>query len=307
MSRRILAIVGATATGKTALSERVAAALGGELVCADARQVFRELDIGTGKPSVAERGKRKHHLFDALTLGDQPSAGWYAREARETCERLLADGRTPILVGGSGLYLQALQRGLHAEPPRDAAVRLRLQQMLQADGPQVLHARLASADPATAARLSPGDSQRITRALEVYESSGRPMSWWHSQEREGALAGEWRVVELTLSPRVLAERITARTHAMFSGGLIEETRALLEAGRRASLVALQAIGYDECVAMADGLIDRATAEARTDLRTRQMAKRQRTWFRHQMQALRLEGDDGDLDRLCTETLAHLKS
>lgn len=304
--RRILAIVGATATGKTALGEAVAEELNADIVCADARQVFRELDIGTGKPTRKERGARPHHLFDALSLGDQPSAGWYAREARDLCERLFAEGRTPILVGGSGLYLQALQRGLHAEPPRDAAVRTRLQQMLQADGPQVLHARLASADPATAARLSPGDSQRITRALEVYESSGRPMSWWHAQERQGALVGEWKVVEVGIGPRLLSERIAARTHGMFETGLLEETRALVAEGRRASLEALQAIGYDESLLMIDGTIDREAAEARVNLRTRQMAKRQRTWFRHQMEALRLDGDHGDLSRLVSAALEHVR-
>ncbi len=304
--RRILAIVGATSTGKTTLGEAVAEQLGADIVCADARQVFRELDIGTGKPTRQERGARPHHLFDTLSLGDQPSAGWYAREARDLCERLFAEGRTPILVGGSGLYLQALQRGLHAEPPRDAGVRTRLQQMLQADGPQVLHARLASADPVTAARLSPGDSQRITRALEVYESSGRPMSWWHEQERQGALEGAWRVVEVAIGPRLLAERIATRTRGMFESGLVEETRALVADGRRASLEALQAIGYDESLSLIDGTIDRETAEARTNLRTRQMAKRQRTWFRHQMDALRLDGDDGDLARLVTASLEHAR-
>ncbi len=305
--RRILAIVGATATGKTALGEAVAAALGGEIVCADARQVFLELDLGTGKPSHKDRAARPHHLFDALSVGDQPSAGWYAREARECCERLFAQGRTPILVGGSGLYLQALQRGLHAEPPRDAAVRARLQQMLHADGPQVLHARLASADPVTAAKLSPGDSQRITRALEVQESSGRPISWWHAQEREGALLGEWRVVEVTIGPRLLAERIATRTRAMFTGGLIEETRALVTDGRRASLEALQAIGYDEALGVIDGRLELAAAQEQTSLRTRQLAKRQRTWFRHQMEAVRLEADDLALDPLVAATLAHMRS
>ncbi len=307
MMRRILAIVGATATGKTALGEAVAAALGAEIVCADARQVFRELELGTGKPTPKERGAQPHHLFDSLSLGDQPSAGWYAHEARDCCEKLFAQGRTPILVGGSGLYLQALQRGLHAEPPRDVAVRARLQEMLQADGPQVLHARLASADPATASRLSPSDSQRITRALEVYESSGRAMSWWHAQEREGALTGQWRVVEVTVGPRLLAERIAARTRTMFTAGLLEETRALVNEGRRASLESLQAIGYDESLGLLDGRLDRAAAEELVCLRTRQLAKRQRTWFRHQMDALRLETDDGDVARLMNVTLEHFKA
>ena len=133
------------------------------------------------------------------------------------------------------------------------------------------------------------------------------MSWWHEQERLGALVGEWKVVEVAIGPRLLAERIATRTHEMFAAGLVEETRALVNEGRRASLEGLQAIGYDESLLLIDGTIDQATAEARMNLRTRQMAKRQRTWFRHQMEALRLEGDDGDLARLVASSLAHGRS
>lgn len=283
-ARTLVAVVGATATGKSELGERLAEALGGEVVCADARQLFVELEIGTGKPSRAERGARPHHLFESLAIESRPSAGWYARAAREACEAVFARGAVPVLVGGSGLYLRALLEGLHAEPPRDAEVRERLRAELAVAGPEALHARLAGVDPLTAARLAPGDRQRVTRALEVFESSGRPLSWWHARPGREPLAADARVLELTCDPRELAGRIERRTAAMFTGGLVEETRALAAGGRAEALRALQAIGYDEALELLAGRRSQADAVARTNERTRQLAKRQRTWFRHQLRA-----------------------
>lgn len=300
--RRLVAIVGATATGKTALGEAVAEALHGEIVCADARQVFTELEIGTGKPTPAERGSRPHHLFDARVLGEDTSAGWWARRAAEACEGVWARGSTPVLVGGSGLYVDVLRRGLMAEPPKDAAVRARLRAELAERGVEAMHARLAAVDPEIAARLMVRDQQRIVRALEVWEVSGEPMSRWHARPREGALAGEWRVVEVTCAPALLEPRIAARTRAMFDGGLVEEARELLARGLQVPLGELRAIGYDEAMALLAGEIDRAEAEARTNRRTRQMAKRQRTWFRHQIQAERLDGGALGFDELLRRTL-----
>ncbi len=286
--RRVVAIAGATATGKTDLAEALAAAIGGEIVCADARQVFRELEIGTGKPTPAQRAARPHHLFDAFALGERASAGAWARLAAERCEAALARGAVPVLVGGSGLYLAALQRGLHPVPPHDPAVRARLRAERDALGPETRHARLAAVDPAAAARLAPRDTQRVLRALEVAESTGRPLSWWHAREARPPLDAEWRVLEVTCPPRALAERIARRTRAMFAEGLVEETRALRERGLGPALAALRAIGYDEALALLDGALDVDAARARTDLRTRQLAKRQRTWFRHQLSSARLD-------------------
>jgi tRNA dimethylallyltransferase len=284
---RIVAVVGATATGKTDLGEVLAESLGGELVCADSRQVFRPLEIGTGKPAPADRAARPHHLFDALELGQRPSAGWYAKSAGEVCRAIHSRGRTPVLVGGSGLWLRAAQHGLSGEPPHDAQIRARIQAEVERVGPEALHERLALVDPATAARLKPRDRQRITRALEVHEASGRPLSWWHERQGEPAVAGEWRVFELAVEPAALDARIARRTRWMFDSGLVEETRALVEAGLDAPLRALRAVGYDEALELLAGRMSRAQAEERTNRRTRQMAKRQRTWFRHQIEAVRL--------------------
>jgi tRNA dimethylallyltransferase len=162
-------------------------------------------------------------------------------------------------------------------------------------------------DPTTAARLSPRDRQRVTRALEVFESSGRPLAWWHERHGQPAVAGEWRVVELTLAPRALAERIERRTRWMFDSGLVEEARALVAAGKEPPLRALGAVGYDEALDLLAGRLTRAQAEGRTTLRTRQLAKRQRTWFRHQVEAVRLEVGERSAADCLTLALAAAKA
>jgi tRNA dimethylallyltransferase len=298
---RGIAIVGATATGKTAIAEALARRLGGEIVCADSRQIFRELDVGTGKPSAAERTAQPHHLFEALSLADagapRASAGWYAGRAREACREIHARGKAAILVGGSGLYVRAALAGLAPTPEVDAAVRSRLRAEMNERGAPALHARLASIDPETAARLATNDAQRIARAIEVYESSGRTLSWWHARPKASALPGSWNVVELTASAAAIARRIEARTLWMYENGLIEETRALIDRGLGARLERLHAIGYDEAAALAAGAVSRREAVARTSLRTLQLAKRQRTWFRHQIEAVRLDTESSNVATL----------
>ncbi|MBI5711005.1 MAG: tRNA (adenosine(37)-N6)-dimethylallyltransferase MiaA [Candidatus Eisenbacteria bacterium] len=303
----VVAVVGATATGKTDLAEALAARLDAEIVCADSRQVFRQLEIGTGKPAPALRALRPHHLFDALALGERASAGWYARAARAAGAAIHARGRVPLLVGGSGLYLAAARRGLAEEPPHDPALRARLREQAASHGPGELHRRLALADPETAARVKPRDTQRITRALEVLEASGRPLSWWHARPRGPAVAGEWRMFELIAGPAALAARIETRTRWMFGAGLVEETRALLAAGHQAALAALRAVGYDEAMELVAGRMTRREAEERTSLRTRQLAKRQRTWFRHQVEAVRIPADAVDVAGWTRAILAELRA
>ena len=287
MRRTLVAIVGATATGKTAVAEAVADRLAGEVVCADARQVFRELELGTGKPTPAERAKQPHHLFAWLTLGERPTAGRWARAAAELCEACFARGVTPVLVGGSGLYLTALQQGLHPEPPRDAAVRRALEQECDAVGVEAMHARLCDRDADAAAALSPRDRQRVLRALEITSVGGHPLGWWRERPREAPLAADWRAYELTCPPDELAERIARRTRDMWAQGLLAETRALRDAGLEPALRKLAAIGYDEALEQLAGRMSSQQAEQRMSERTRQLAKRQRTWFRHQIVAVQL--------------------
>ena len=293
--RVVVALVGCTATGKTAVAERVAAELGCEVVCADSRQVFRELDIGTGKPAARERARSTHHLFESLSVRayaggadaaslPRATAGWYARVAREACEGIHARGRVPLLVGGSGLYLRAAQRGLAPTPAVDPEVRERLAAELEALGSDVLHRRLAHGDVPSARAIHSSDAQRITRALEVLESTGKSLSWWRERPATPAVEGRWRAFRLTADPDQLRRRIERRTRWMFESGLIEETRALVQLGLGGALERLRAIGYDEALAMDAGRMDREQAEACTRLRTAQLAKRQRTWFAHQLEA-----------------------
>ena len=301
----MVALVGATATGKSALGEGLARALGAEVVCCDSRQVFAELELGTGKPTPAERAARPHHLFDALRLGAHASAGWFARAAGEVCAGVRQRGRLPLLVGGTGLYLRALREGLAPTPPHDPELRRRLRAELDALGPEALHARLAAVDPHTADRLAPRDRQRIGRALEVHELTGKPLSWWHTRTPAPPSAEPWTVLEIVVDPPELRERIARRTAWMFAHGLIEETRALLEAGGGDSLRALRAIGYDEVMDLIAGRLDLRAAEARVNLRTARLAKRQRTWFRHQEEGQPVEAtglDSEALERAAIERL-----
>ena len=291
---QVIAVVGATATGKTALSESLAAALDAEIVCADSRQVFRELEIGSGKPTPAERAALPHHLFDWLSLGERPTAGGWARAAAAACESCFARGTLPLLVGGSGLYVEALQRGLHPEPPRDAAVRERLQRDCDTSGVEAMHARLAALDPDAARALKPRDRQRVLRALEMVEVSGHTLGWWREHARESPLAAEWCAFQLVVEPAFLRTRIAERTEAMWRDGLLDETRALVAAGKEEPLRRLSAIGYDEALEVLAGRLTPEAAKQAMSLRTGQLAKRQRTWFRHQLSATALDATAGAL-------------
>lgn len=295
MPRTIVALVGATATGKTALAEALSARLGGEVVCADARQVFRELEVGTGKPTPAERASRPHHLFDWLSLGERPTAGGWARAAAAVCEGCFARGTLPVLVGGSGLYVEALQRGLHPEPPKNAEVRARLVRESEASGVEAMHARLAALDPDAARTLKPRDRQRVLRALEVVEVSGHTLGWWREHARESPLAADWRAFQLVVEPAVLRVRIAERTEAMWRDGLLDETAALVAAGKEEPLRRLSAIGYDEALEVLAGRLTPEAAKQAISLRTAQLAKRQRTWFRHQLAATSLDATAGSLE------------
>jgi len=315
MKRVVVALVGCTASGKTAVGELVACGLDGEVVCADSRQVFRELDIGTGKPPAAERAARPHHLFDSLSVtaygpaaGDAPraTAGWYARAARVACAAVHARGRVPVLVGGSGLYLRAAREGLTPTPEVDPAIREQLQGELAARGAAALHRRLGERDPAAARAIHAADGQRITRALEVIESTGHGLAWWREQPATAAVEGEWRAFLLAVPPDELRRRIERRTHWMFENGLIDETQALIRRGLRPAMAALHAIGYDETLALMAGELERPAAEQRTRLRTAQLAKRQRTWFRHQMRAERIDASGDSDERLAAQVIAQVR-
>lgn len=275
---RIVVLGGPTASGKSALGVALALRFGGEIVNADSQQVYRGMDVGTGKPSPADREAVPHHLYDLVDSWEQLDAAQYVALADEAIADIAARGRLPIVVGGTGLWLRALHRGLVDAPPRDEAIRARLEAEAEREGWPALHERLAQVDPYTAARVHQTDPVRIIRALEVYETAGVPLGELH---RQHAL-GEPRYPALHLAvdwPReALDARIQMRVGGMFGGGLVEETRALL-ADERARARVERVMGYREAAAFLSGSMSREAAIERTVIAQRQYAKRQRTWLR----------------------------
>jgi len=271
--------VGATATGKSALGLALAEGLDGEIINADALQVYRGFDIGTAKPSLEERARIPHHLIDILEPDERYSAGDFARRAEEAIGEIRSRGRLPIVVGGSGLYLRALFEGISRIPPGDPEVRQRLRERLESEGLETLAAELRERDPETAARLAPGDTQRILRALEVALVSGEPLSAYISRQPFGAQRIASIRVGLTLPRGILYDQIAGRVAQMVQKGWVEEVAGLLSKGLSPSLPAFQAIGYRQLAQSAGGAwsLDRAIAE--TIRSTRRFAKRQETWFR----------------------------
>jgi tRNA dimethylallyltransferase len=272
---RLVVLVGATAAGKTELSLRLAAALDGEVISADSMQLYRGMDIGTGKLAPADQRGVPHHLLDIWEVTEPASVSEYQRLARSVIGDISARGKTPILVGGSGLYVRAVIDNLEF-PGTDARVRAGLEAELARVGPGPLHERLAGLDPVAAAAILASNGRRIVRALEVIEISGRPFS---------ATLPEYRAVRPTSQlglevPREeLDERIAARVRQMWRDGLVDEVRGLLGAGLREGLTASRALGYAQVIKFLDGEWTEAEALEQTVLATRRFARRQESWFR----------------------------
>jgi tRNA dimethylallyltransferase len=272
-------LVGPTGTGKTAVAVAAAGRAGLEILSADSRQVYRRLDVGTAKPTAAERAAAPHHLVDVADPEEIYTAARFAREAHAAAAAIRGRGRTPLLVGGSGLYVRAAEEGLFTGPAADPAVRARLAAFGDAEGDEALHALLAEADPETAARLHPRDRVRVVRALEVLELTGVPLSEHHRRHREAAPPARTLRFGLDWDPAVLATRLAERVDRMLATGWIEETAALLAAGVPEDAPALYALGYPEIRGHLAGRVARAELRDRIVTATRRFAKRQRTWFR----------------------------
>ena len=268
---------GPTGAGKSALAIPLARRLGAEIVSVDSMAVYRGLDVGTAKPSAADRARVPHHGLDLVSPADTFTVAAWLTVAATAVADCRARGRAVLFVGGTPLYLRALRDGLALLPPADAEVRAELAAAAAADGPEALHARLASLDPTAAARIHPRDTRRLVRALEVATLTGRPLSAAHTPEPDPLF--ESRLMILDVSRATLAARIDRRVEAMFTGGLVEETAAALRAPGGIGPTAGQAAGYTEAIDLIAGRIDRAEAVRRTQVRTRQLAKRQRTWLR----------------------------
>ncbi len=275
-------LLGPTASGKSAVAMALAERFPVEIVSVDSAQVYRLLEIGTAKPSRAERARVPHHLIDIVDPEDSYSAARFAADAHRLVTEISARGRLPLLVGGTMLYAKALREGLHELPPASAELRAELDREAEQIGWPALHTRLAGVDPPTAARLAPGDSQRIQRALEVYLLTGQPLSHWIAQQRSDA-APPLEALRIALEPSdrsVLHARIETRFRAMLAAGLIDEVRQLRERPTlHSELPALRSVGYRQVWAWLDqpGPME-ALANAGIAA-TRQLAKRQLTWLR----------------------------
>ena len=286
-----LAIVGPTASGKTAVSLRVAERLGGEIVSMDSRQVYRGMDIGTAKVLPEEAGAIPHYGLDLVDPHERYSAGAFARDARRWMREIAGRGHVPVLVGGTGFFLRALTQPMFREPPMDPARRERLKSWLAGQPAELLHAWLRHVDPRTAAALeSAGGLQRVSRALEVALLTGRPLSWWHAHAPSEEEPVSPRIFVLELPREELFARIDRRVELMLEAGLVDEVRRLVERGYDERAVAMNATGYLEILALLRGETSLGEAVEAIRRATRSYARRQLTWFRHQLpgEAMRLD-------------------
>jgi len=275
-ARVVPVLVGPTAVGKTAVTEALAARWPLAVISADSRQVYRGLDVGTAKPSAALRARVPHWGLDLVEPGERYSAGRFARDSAAWLAEIPAD-RQPIVVGGTGFYVRALVDGLFHEPPLDPGRRARLRDLLT--GADDLAAWAVRLDPG----FSGGGRQRAARSVEVALLTGRPLSWWQRHAAARGLVTPW-YVRLTVPRAVLRKRIAARTAAMLAGGFTDEVEGLLRRGVPADAPGLDGVGYREVVAQLQGRLARADLADAIERATARYAKRQETWFRHQLPA-----------------------
>jgi tRNA dimethylallyltransferase len=275
----LIVVVGPTASGKTALSVSIAERLGGEVVGADSVQIYRGFDIGAGKPTAEERRRVPHHLIDAVDPLEPMDAARFAALADDAISDIARRCKVPIVCGGTYLWVRALLFGLSPAPPADSAVRERHRELASIEGRAALHARLAEVDRASAERLAPNDFVRVSRALEVLELTGTPLSEWHARHgfRERRYAA--RLIGVLRSREELADRIAKRTRAMLDAGWVDEVRSLIAAGY-GDARAMNSVGYRQVAdAVRRGAADAATLADDISRATRIFARRQRTWLR----------------------------
>lgn len=284
MARKIplLALVGPTAAGKSALAMRIALRLETDIISADSAQVYRGLDIGTAKPTAVEQKLVRHHLIDLVEPDEDYSVADYQRDARQMIERLWHRGRLPFIVGGTGLYLRAvIENYAFGTRGKDEALRARLNKEADSAGSAALHHRLKRLDPAAAAKIHPRDRRRIIRALEVFTLEGRPISGQVERTRKRESPYRLLLFGLTLPRPLLYRLIEERVEAMLAQGFIEEVEQLLRRGYPRSSPGLQILGYRQIAAFIAGEMERKEAVAEIKKQTRRLAKRQLTWFRRE--------------------------
>ncbi len=306
-----IAIVGPTASGKTAAALALAQALqphgGAEIISVDSALVYRRMDIGTAKPSRQELAAVPHHLIDILDPLQSYSAAEFARDATRLIHDIRTRGKTPLLVGGTMLYLKALLEGLNDIPSANPDIRARIQQEAAQHGWPALHAQLAQVDPQTAARLAPGDSQRIGRALEVWTATGQTLSSFHQSAK--AQAPDWHIPLISLEPldrAWLHQRIALRFEQMMAAGFMDEVKALRARGDlHPDLPSMRCVGYRQAWEGLDGGWSKADIRERGIYATRQLAKRQITWLRSMPQRLVVEAQAVDAVQQVTRLAVQL--
>lgn len=287
LTARPLVLAGPTASGKSGLALALAERTGGAIVCADSRQVYRGMRIGTAGPTDAELAAVPHHLFHTRAPTDRLDAAQWALEARATCAALMDAGTWPILVGGTGLYLRALRLGLADAPPKDPAVRAALEDRLHTEGLPALFAALQEVDPERAARVGASDAVRIVRALEIVQLTGKPASAQRTWRLDAPPLFDAHWLLLWPQSDWLAKRLKRRAKAMFDDGLVPEATAL-RAQYGADDALVHTMGYAEALALDDGTMTAEEALAATVKRQRAYAKRQRTWFKKEPWFARLD-------------------
>ena len=290
-----LILTGPTASGKTALALELADRLNAEIIAMDSMTLYRGMDIGTAKPTREERTAVPHHLLDVLDPWESGNVAWWLKEADRCCREIESRGKQVLFAGGTPFYLKALLQGLFDSPPADPNLRRQLEEEAVAAGVESLHARLAAIDPVSAQRLHPNDVRRVVRALEVWHLTGKPLSdwqqqgWWDPQEepphsdpvpRSGGEGDDPRCLAIDVPREELYTRINRRVEMMIAAGWIEEVRRLRELPQPLSREASQALGYREIAEFLDGKRSLSETIAEIQLRSRQFAKRQLTWFRN---------------------------
>ena len=297
----VVGVVGPTATGKSDLAIALARRLDGEVVGADASQLYRGMDIGTAKVPEVERRGVPHHQVDVLEVTEEASVAAYQRHARADIEAVLARGRLPVVAGGSGLYVRAALDRLEI-PPTDPRVRATLQHRLDRDGLAPLLAELRAADPRAAAAIEPNNGRRVVRALEVIALTGRPFS---ATMPTREFVRPTVLVGLRTDREALDRRVDRRAADMFAAGLLDETRGLVERGLREGRTASRAVGYAQALAVLDGTSTLEDAVADTALRTRRLVRRQESWFGADPRVTWFDPLGADRDDLLERVVAHV--
>jgi tRNA dimethylallyltransferase len=279
MKPKLVIILGPTAAGKSEMAVALAANIGAEIINADSQQVYRCMNLGTGKPSRADRERVAHHLIDVVDPDEEFNVAIFRRLALEAIDNIHLRGKRAVVCGGTGLYLKALTRGLFVGPEQDPEVRSQLAREIQEKGLGALYQRLVEIDPATHSRIHPNDRQRIIRALEVYRLTGKPMSQWQQEHGFGDEPFDTLKIGLQRERVELYELINRRCDQMIGNGLLNEVRDLAAKGYSLNLKPLQSVGYRQMGLVLQGLlrIEQAVEEMKQE--TRHLAKRQLTWFR----------------------------